>query len=185
MSTPTEDDALLGVDDSTFYASAYTPDDVNEFRSAAYAAEFDSFLNSDSPDMFEHDAALADIDSLCGCRNDDSEMHMGEAPLFEPGFHVQRIENPEELRKLLESMREDMSPLAEESPEALDFDIDEFFKGHEVQEEQSWLEFADDLRNGRFGELPEDYDGLADDDDEDEEEEEEDEGADNDKEDND
>ena len=54
-----------------------------------------------------------------------------------------------------------------------------------MQEEQSWLEFADDLRNGRFGELPEDYDGLADDDDEDEEEEEEDEGADNDKEDND
>lgn len=25
----------------------------------------------------------------------------------------------------------------------------------------SWMEFIDDLRNGRYGDLPEDYDGLA------------------------
>ena len=42
-----------------------------------------------------------------------------------------------------------------------DFDIDQLFEEQEIEEGPSWLEFVDDLRNGRFGELPEDYDGLA------------------------
>ena len=40
---------------------------------------------------------------------------------------------------------------------------EEIEKMFERTEEQSpsWMEFIDDLRNGRYGELPEDYDGLA------------------------
>lgn len=43
-----------------------------------------------------------------------------------------------------------------------DFDmdsIDEMFA--EGDKGQDWMQWIDDLRNGRFGDLPEDYDGLA------------------------
>lgn len=69
LTTPTEDDEYIGASDETFRDDAFTPDDINEFHSAAYKAEMDSL--------------------------------------------------------------------------------------------PSWMEFIDDLRNGRYGELPEDYDGLA------------------------
>lgn len=44
-----------------------------------------------------------------------------------------------------------------------DFDMDEIEKMFERRENEglAWMEFIDDLRNGRYGDLPEDYDGLA------------------------
>lgn len=52
-----------------------------------------------------------------------------------------------------------------------DFDGEEMEKEMEEnarrkEEEPSWMEFIVDLRNHRYGELPEDYDGLADDEEE-------------------
>lgn len=181
--TPTQDDALLGVDDRNFDPDNYDDDDVNEFRSAAYAAEFDSFIKSELPDIREHDAALAEIDRICDGRinaidrqlsakdemwnsfdDEDAAVHEEvAAPMFEEGYSVQRIDNPEQLRKLMEALARDADEYGGETWINPDFDIDQFFAEQEQMkdEQPSWLEFVDNLRNGRFGELPEDYDGLA------------------------
>lgn len=44
LTMPTEDDEYLGASDETFSDSGYLPDDINEFQSAAYAAEIKSFM---------------------------------------------------------------------------------------------------------------------------------------------
>lgn len=48
-----------------------------------------------------------------------------------------------------------------------DFNIEVLIERMEQRQKEhedgpTWLEFIDDLRNGRYGELPEDYDGLSD-----------------------
>lgn len=46
------------------------------------------------------------------------------------------------------------------SPEFNMEELEELFERQE-KSHKSWMDFIDDLRNGRFGDLPEDYDGLA------------------------
>lgn len=161
LMTPTDYDIYLGVDDSNFNQSGYDDDDVNEFRSAAYAAENDSFIKSGLSDIVEHDKALSEIDRLCDHHQEREGIEVPETSLFADGYLAQRIDNPEQLKKLFETMASD----AEENRGIVwtnpDFDIDQLFEEQEIEEGPSWLEFVDDLRNGRFGELPEDYDGLA------------------------
>ncbi|MCM1066795.1 MAG: hypothetical protein NC418_04370 [Muribaculaceae bacterium] len=84
-------------------------------------------------------------------------------PMFEEVYSMQRIDNLEQLRKLMEAMARDADENGGETWINPDFDIDQLFAEQEPKkvEEQSWLEFVDNLRNGRLGELPEDYDGLA------------------------
>ena len=158
LTTPDEYDDALGVSDETFRDSDYLEDDVNRFRSAAYSAEIDSFLNSDESDIMAHDRALTEIDSICCGEREAAE----SSRIFQEGFNVQRINSAEDLRKLMESMEkeaEEGGGIAWRSP---DFDMEEIEMMFEDTKESgpTWMEFIDDLRNGRYGELPEDYDGL-------------------------
>lgn len=165
LTTPDEDDDHIGASDETFRDSDYTPDDLNEFLSAAYDAEICSFMDSDEEDFLEHDRALSEIDSLCCGEKDEVE---GER-LFEEGYNVTRINSAEDFRKMMEAMEREAAEGGGISWVSPDFDMAEVEKMFEQQrnEEASWMEFIDDLRNGRYGDLPEDYDGLADPDEED------------------
>lgn len=161
LTTPKDGDEYIGTDDESFSDDYYVSDDVNDFHSAAYAAEMKSFMHSDHPDMLEHDQALTEIDTICRGERDERPEQAGDR-LFEEGFQVTKITNADDFRKMMEAMESDAAAGGETwvSP---DFDMEEIEKMFERTEEQgpSWMEFIDDLRNGRYGELPEDYDGLA------------------------
>jgi len=160
LTTPDESDEYMGVSDETFQDSDYIEDDANDFRSAAYAAEINSFLNADNPDMLEHDHALSEIDDICCGEKDSTEGNR----MFEDGFNAMKITNAEDLRKIMEAMNREAAEGGGVSWVSPDFDMDEIEKMFESQEESgpTWMEFIDDLRNGRYGDLPEDYDGLSD-----------------------
>lgn len=100
LTTPDESDEYMGVSDETFQDSDYIEDDANDFRSAAYAAEINSFLNADNPDMLEHDHALSEIDDICCGEKDSTEGNR----MFEDGFNAMKITNAEDLRKIMEAM---------------------------------------------------------------------------------
>lgn len=160
LTMPTEDDQYLGASDETFSDSDYLPDDINEFQSAAYAAEIKSFLNSEEKDFLQHDKALSEIDAI-GCAETDNEESDGS--LFEQGFNVTRIDNAEDFKKIMESLEQEASEgggISWTSPEFNMEELEELFDRQE-KSHQRWMDFIDDLRNGRFGDLPEDYDGLV------------------------
>lgn len=159
LTTPDENDKYIGASDETFRDSDYIDDDANDFRSAAYAAEINSFINSEDQDMQEHDNALSEIDSLCCGEKDEID---GDR-LFEGGFNMTKITNAEDFRKIMEAMEREAAEGGGISWQSPDLDMEEIEKMFMEPEESgpSWLEFIDDLRNGRYGDLPEDYDGLA------------------------
>lgn len=103
LTTPDENDEYIGASDETFLDSDYVEDDANDFRSAAYAAELNSFLDSENKDMQAHDMALSEIDALCCGENEEVE---GER-LFEGGFNAVKISSAEDFRKIMESMERD------------------------------------------------------------------------------
>lgn len=160
LTTPDEYDEYSGASDETFRDSDYIDDDANDFRSAAYAAELNSFLNADEPDMLEYDRALSEIDNLCCGEKDSIEGNR----VFEEGFNAMKITNAEDLRKIMEAMNREATEGGGASWISPDFSMDEIETMFEGEEESgpTWMEFIDDLRNGRYGDLPEDYDGLAD-----------------------
>ena len=159
LHTPHEDDQYLGVCDETFEDSNYMEDDANELHSAFYRSEIDAFVNSENPDLMAHDRALTEIDNLfrdSSIGADSMQRNFGE------GFAVHRIESAEDYRKIMEAIQTDAEAGGGYSWINPDFDMDsieEMFA--EGDKEQDWMQWIDDLRNGRFGELPEDYDGLA------------------------
>lgn len=159
LTTPDEYDDELGASDETFRDSDYLADDVNDFRSAAYAAEIGSFLDSDEPDMLSHDRALAEIDSNC-CGETEAEEG---GRIFQEGFNVTRINSAEDFLKLMEAMETEVAEGGGMSWTSPDFDMAEIESMFENTEDSgpTWMEFIDDLRNGRYGDLPEDYDGLS------------------------
>ncbi len=160
LHTPHDDDEYMGVCDDTFDHEGYLEDDANEFYSAAYKSELHSFLNSDNPDMLEHDRALTEIDNLF--RDDKKHKDADNERVFGDGFAVQRIDNAEDFRKLMEAIEADVAAGGGSSWINPDFDmesIEDMFA--ENNKEQDWMQWIDDLRNARFGDLPEDFDGLA------------------------
>lgn len=162
LTTPDENDELLGVSDETFNDSNYLPDDISDFRSEAYTTEIDSFIDSGGKDPLTHDWVLSQIDEF----GDGVSRKEDDNRFFEDGFHALKINSADDCRKAMEMMHSE----AEENGGAMwvspDFDMEEIEKMFEEQESgPSWMEFIDDLRNGRYGDLPEDYDGLADPDD--------------------
>ncbi|MDE5794115.1 MAG: hypothetical protein K2I08_05300 [Muribaculaceae bacterium] len=160
LHTPHDDDKYVGVCDDTFDHDGYLEDDENEFYSAAYKSELHSFLRSENPDIVEHDKALTEIDNLF--RDDKKNQGVANQRVFGDGFAVQRIDNAEDFRKLMEAIEADVAAGGGSSWINPDFDmesIEEMFA--ENNKEQDWMQWIDDLRNGRFGELPEDFDGLA------------------------
>lgn len=160
LHTPHEDDKYLGVCDDTFDHDGYLEDDANEFYSAAYKSELHSFLNSDNPDMLEHDKALTEIDNLFR-EEKKPESQDSSQRIFGEGFAVQRIDNAEDYRKLMEAIEADAAAGGGYSWINPDFDMDsieEMFAGSSKNDD--WMQWIDDLRNGRFGDLPEDFDGL-------------------------
>ncbi len=160
LHTPHEDDKYLGVCDDTFDHDGYLEDDANEFYSAAYRSELDSFLKSKNPDFLEHDKALTEIDNLF--RDEPKTEPASSQRIFGDGFAVERINSAEDFRKLMEAIEADATTGGGTSWINPDFDMDnieEMFAGS--SKDDSWIQWIDDLRNGRFGELPEDFDGLA------------------------
>ena len=161
LHTPHDDDPHLGVCDDTFDDSDYMEDDANEFYSACYRSEMDHFLNSENPDLMAHDRALTEIDNLfrdSSIGADSSQRNFGE------GFAVQRIDNAEDYRKIMEAIQADTEAGGGYSWINPDFDMDsieEMFA--DSGKDQNWLQWIDDLRNHRFGPLPEDFDGLSED----------------------
>lgn len=164
--TPDEYDEYNGADDNDFSDSHYDDDDINDFRSAAYNAELDSFLCSDGTDFIAHERALSEIDEICYGRNENIE---GES-IFEDGFNITRIDNVEDFGKLMGAMGNgtvendciDMcAPHHDMEKTDDEFDDREEEFDDQEDEDPDWMEFIDNLRNGRYGELPEDYDGLA------------------------
>lgn len=159
LHTPNEDDKYLGVCDDSFEHDSYLEDDANDFYSAAYRSELDSFLKSDNPDMLEHDKALTEIDNLFRGEQNPAETQR----VFGEGFAVQRIDNAEDFRKLMEAIEADVAAGGGTSWINPDFDMDniEEMFADDADKGQDWMNWIDDLRNGRFGELPEDFDGLC------------------------
>ena len=159
LHTPHDDDKYLGVCDDTFEDSNYMEDDANELHSAFYKSEIDAFVNSENPDLVEHDRALTEIDNLfrdSSIGADSRQRNFGE------GFAVHRIDNAEDYRKIMEAIEADAAAGGGYSWINPDFDMDsieEMFAGSSKNED--WMQWIDDLRNGRFGDLPEDFDGLA------------------------
>lgn len=84
--------------------------------------------------------------------------------LFEGGFNAVKITSAEDFRKIMEAMEREAAEGGGDTWVAPDFDMAELEKMFDKPEESgpSWMEFIDDLRNGRYGDLPEDYDGFAD-----------------------
>ncbi len=157
--TPNEDDKYLGVCDDSFEHDCYLEDDANEFYSAAYKSELHSFINSDNPDILEHDKALTEIDNLFRDGPNPAETQR----VFGEGFAVQRIESAEDFRKLMQAIEADVAAGGETSWINPDFDmnsIEEMFAA-DADKGKDWMQWIDDLRNGRFGDLPEDFDGLS------------------------
>lgn len=162
LHTPNEDDKYLGVCDDSFEHDSYLEDDANEFYSAAYKSELHSFLNSDNPDILEHDKALTEIDNCVRDEKNPSETQR----VFGEGFAVHRIESAEDFRKLMEAIKADASAGGGSSWINPDFDMDnieEMFAA-DADKGRDWMQWIDDLRNGRLGELPEDFDGLREED---------------------
>lgn len=160
LHTPHDDDKFIGVCDDTFDNDDYLEDDANEFYSAAYRSELDSFINSDNADLINHDKALSEIDNLF--RNGSNAEESGGNRIFGEGFAVERINNAEDFRKLMEAIEADASAGGGSSWINPDFDMDkieEIFADDDKG--QLWMQWIDDLQNGRLGDLPEDYDGLA------------------------
>ncbi len=145
--------------DDTFEHASYLEDDANDFYSASYKSELDSFLKSDNPDILEHDKALTEIDSTIRAeQNPESTQRV-----FGEGFAVERINSAEDFRKLMEAIEADAAAGGGSSWINPDFDMDsieEMFAADDDKKQQ-WMQWIDDLRNGRRGELPEDFDGLA------------------------
>lgn len=165
LHTPHDDDKYTGVCDDTFDHEGYLEDEANEFYSAAYRSELDSFLKSKNPDLAEHDRALTEIDNLF--REAPQDGSTGSQRVFGEGFAVERINSAEDLRILMQAIEADAASGGGTSWINPDFDMDsieEMFAG--ASKDNSWMQWIDDLRNGRFGELPEDFDGLAEEDDE-------------------
>lgn len=160
LTTPNDDDVYIGASDETFRDSDYLDDNANDFRSAAYAAEISSFLKTENPNILEHDRALYEIDALFSEEDDEAEGNC----LFEEGFNALKITNADDFMKLMEAMDREAAEGGGASWVSPDLDMKEIEKIFERQEEAGpcWMEFIDDLRNGRYGDLPEDYDGLAD-----------------------
>ena len=160
LTTPNEYDDEFGASDETFRDSVYLEDDVNDFRSAAYAAEIGAFLDSDELDISSHDRALAEIDSNC-CGETEAEEG---GRIFREGFNVTRINSAEDFLKLMEAMETEVAEGGGMSWTSPDFDMAEIESMFENTKDSgpTWMEFIDDLRNGRYGDLPEDYDGLSD-----------------------
>ncbi len=158
--TPHDDDPYLGICDDSFDDKDYMEDDANDLHSAFYKSEIDAFLNSENPDLIAHDKALTDIDNIF---SDQDTSQPDNKRIFGAGFAVQRIDNPDDLRKLMKAIEADAAGGGSSwiNP---DFDmnsIEDIFS--EGGKDQDWMQWIDDLRNGRFGELPEDFDGLAED----------------------
>lgn len=161
LHTPHDDDKYIGVCDDTFEHASYLEDDANDFYSASYKSELHSFLNSDNPDMLKHDKALTEIDNLFVEENLPEDAR--DRRMFGEGFAVERINNAEDFRKLMEAIKADAAAGGGSSWINPDFDMDsieEMFAADDDKKKQ-WMEWIDDLRNGRRGELPEDFDGLA------------------------
>ncbi|MDE6511459.1 MAG: hypothetical protein K2L00_05150 [Muribaculaceae bacterium] len=159
LHTPHDDDQYLGVCDDTFDDSNYMEDDANELHSAFYRSEMDSFINSENPDLMAHDRALTEIDNLfrdSSIGADSTQRNFGE------GFAVERIESAEDFRKIMEAIQADAEAGGGYSWINPDLDmenIEEMFAAD--GKDQEWMQWIDDLRNHRFGDLPEDFDGLA------------------------
>lgn len=159
LHTPHDDDQYLGVCDETFDDRNYKEDDANDLYSAFYRSEIDSFLNSESPDLLAHDRALTEIDNIfreSSIGADSSQRNFGE------GFAVQRIDNAEDYRKIMEAIQthaENGGAYSWINPDFNMDDIEEMFAAD--GKDQNWMQWIDDLRNHRFGDLPEDFDGLA------------------------
>ena len=163
LHTPHEDDKYLGVCDDSFDHMHYLDDDANEFYSASYKRELDSFLNSENPDIQQSDKALSEIDSLF--RDGTEDACAGKQRVFGEGFAVERISSAEDFRKIMKAIEADVAAGGNSSWINPDFDMDsieEMFR--ESSKDNSWMQWIDDLRNGRFGDLPEDFDGLAEED---------------------
>ena len=159
LHTPHEDDQYLGVSDDTFDDRHYREDDANDLYSAFYRSEMDSFLNSENPDLLEHDRALTEIDNLF---RDSSIGADTEQRNFGEGFAVERIDNAEDYRKIMEAIEADAATGSGFSWINPDFDMDKIEEMFDGQgKHQEWMQWIDDLRNHRFGDLPEDFDGLA------------------------
>ncbi|MDE6631407.1 MAG: hypothetical protein K2K23_00245 [Muribaculaceae bacterium] len=159
LHTPHDDDKYLGVCDNTFEDSNYMEDDANELHSAFYKSEIDAFINSENPDLLEHDRALTEIDNLfrdSSIGADSSLRNFGE------GFAVHRIDSAEDYRKIMEAIEADAAAGGGYSWINPDFDMDSIEDLFDDKgKEQDWMQWIEDLRNDRFGELPEDFDGLA------------------------
>ncbi len=161
LHTPHDDDKYIGVCDDTFEHEGYLEDDANDFYSASYRSELNSFLNSDNPDILEHDKALSEIDNLF--KDEKKHENAGGERIFGEGFAVERINSAEDFRKLMEAIEADAAAGGGSSWINPDFDMDsieEMFAA-EADKKKEWMRWIEDLRNGRLGELPEDFDGLA------------------------
>lgn len=173
LTTPDdENDDYIGASDETFDDNAYLDDDTNDYQSAAYAAEIDAFLNSDNPDLLAHDKALTDIDNLCFGITDDNRESDESDRIFKEGYSITRIDSEEDFYRMVEAMEREAAEGNGDVWASPDFDKEKMAKMFEAEEEDpapTWMEFIDNLRNGRYGELPEDYDGLAEPDDEEDE----------------
>lgn len=157
LTTPGEDDDCLGVSDETFCDSDYSSDEENEYRSKAFADEIDSYLEAYEPGA--QNKAMSEKDSVI---SGDKESVKGNH-LFVEGFDLSGIDSDDGIQDLMNTMNPETGEEEEYSWETPDFDMDDLESMYAQQEDEgpTWMEFIDDLRNGRYGELPEDYDGLA------------------------
>lgn len=160
LHTPHDDDKYLGVCDDTFKHGGYLEDDANDFYSAAYRSELDSFLKSDKTDPLEEDRTITDIGNQFP--KEPTPTAEGNRRIFGEGFAVERIDNAEDLRKLMEAIKSDAAAGGGKSWINPDFDMDsieEMFAG--TSKDDKWMQWIEDLQHGRLGNLPEDFDGLA------------------------
>lgn len=159
LHTAHEDDEYLGVSDETFHDDDYLEDHANDFYGACYRSEMDSFMNMDSPDLLAHEQALTEIDRMF--KDNPEREEAGCLRTFGEGFAVERINNAEDFRKIMEAIEADVAAGGANSWINPEFDMDnieEMFS--DMPEEGDWMQWIDDLRNGRLGDLPEDFDGL-------------------------
>lgn len=158
LHTPHDDDKYLGICDDSFDDRDYMEDDAHDLHSAFYKSEMDAFINSEKPDLLAHERALTEIDNTF---RDHEAKPSDTKRMFGEGFAVHRIDNAEDYRKIMEAIEADAAAGGNSwiNP---DFDMDSIEEMFAKDDnEKDWMQWIDDLRNGRFGDLPEDYDGLA------------------------
>lgn len=181
LTTPTDGDDDCGWGDETFDDGGYRPDTPEHMSTAEkylvatesgeYTSAYDfDYKTGGARELFEDLLSHLRFTEVSEHETDNgATVHVYEAKLTPPTKDDDTDTEDSDVAENDEADDDEDATISFE-------ELQQIFSESTESKSQSWLEFIENLRNGAFGELPEDYDGLCDrnEDEEDDEEDDED-----------